>query len=205
MFAKKGEVFAKQMRKIISKEKAEKKRRRNQLLVGTILILVMVFSLLGYSLNSNGQSGTVTVDYNGFRFTQDSSTNLWDMNKGNLNFSFEYNPYEIYKTNSTLNSIDSYSGKPLYISSDSSDAETEIYRNLFYLNPIAERVQDACVAGEPCSGNFPVKTCSDNFIIIRENSSTGITQQNNCVFINGPAENLSRMSDSFLLKIIGIQ
>lgn len=194
------------MRKIISKEKAEKKKRRNQLVVGIILIFVMVFSILGYSLNgNNGQSGTVIINYNGFKFVQNPSTNLWDLNKGNLNFSIEYNPYELGKFDSTVNQIDSYSGKPLYISSDSSDAETEIYRNLFYQNQIVQRVQEACLSGEKCGGDFPVKTCDDNFIIIKENSTPEIRQQNNCVFISGAAENLSRMSDKFLLKIIGIQ
>ena len=34
--------------------------------------------------------------------------------------------------------------------SDNSEAETEIYKNLFYQNQIVQRVQEACLAGEKC-------------------------------------------------------
>ena len=53
------------MRRIISKEAEEKKKKRNQLIVGLILIAVMVFSVLGYSLsgfgNSNSSGRTITI------------------------------------------------------------------------------------------------------------------------------------------------
>ena len=193
------------MRKIISKKQGEKEKKRNQIVVGVILIAVMFFSVLGYSLNGAEKNGAIQIDYHGFKFTQDTSTNLWDISKGDFNFSFEYNPFEVGVVNTTLNSLNDYNGKPLYISSGNSEAAMEIYRNLFYQNQVVQRVQEACLNGEKCSGDFPVKTCDDNFIIIQESNSPEIKQQGNCVFIKGTAENLSKMSDSFLLKIIGIQ
>ena len=192
------------MRKIISKEAEEKKRKRNQLLIGVVLIVVMVFSVLGYSLSSFGNtSSSSTVNYNGFKFTQTS--NVWNLNKGSYTFSFNYNPYQTEKTNSALNLLSSYEGKPLYIFSEDNDAEIEIYKNLFYQNQIVQRMQDACLEGEKCNGDYPIKTCQDNFIIIKESNSSSIKQQNNCVFIEGNKGNLTALSDSFLFKIIGIQ
>jgi len=192
------------MRKIISKEAEERKKKRNQWLVGVILIAVMVLSVLGYSLSGlgNNSSGSV-VNYNGFKFTQTS--NFWNVNIGANTFSFAYNPTQTEKINSTLNLLSSYNGKPLYISSEDMGTETEIYKNLFYQNQIAQRVQEACLSGENCSGDYPIKTCQDNFIIIKESTNDMIKQQDNCVFIEGNKENLTKLSDSFLFKIIGIQ
>jgi len=192
------------MRKIISKEAEDKKRKRNQLLVGTVLIVVMVFSVLGYSLSSFGNtSSSSAINYNGFKFTQTS--NVWNLNVGSRAFSFNYNPYQTEKINSVLNLLSNYEGKPLYIFSENNDAEIEIYKNLFYQNQIVQRMQDACLEGEKCNGDYPIKTCQDNFIIIKESNSSSIKQQDNCVFIEGNKENLTKLSDSFLFKIIGIQ
>jgi hypothetical protein len=192
------------MRKIISKEAEEKKRKRNQLVVGIILIAVMVFSVLGYSLSSFGNNSSESiVKYNGFKFTQTS--NFWDVNVGNYAFSFKYNPTQTEKINSTLNLLSSYDGKPLYISSENMEAETEIYKNLFYQNQIVQRIQEACLEGEKCSGDYPIKTCQDNFIIIKESTNNIVRQQNNCVFIEGKKENFTELSDGFLFKINGIQ
>ena len=192
------------MRKIISKEAEEKKRKKNQLLIGIVLIVVMVFSVLGYSLSSFGNtSSSSTINYNGFKFTQTS--NVWTLNTGGYAFSFNYNPYQTEKINSALNLLSSYQGKPLYIFSENNDAEIEIYKNLFYQNQIGQRMQDACIEGEKCNGDYPIKTCQDNFIIIKESNSSSIKQQDNCVFIEGNKENLTKLSDSFLFKIIGIQ
>jgi len=192
------------MRKIISKEDEGKKKRRNQFLVGGILILVMVMSTIGYSFTRDQQNntGNPTMIYKGYTFTQVSG--FWNVNIGNAQFSFVYNPNETQKINLVLNPISNYSSKPLYIYSQDSSAEAEIYRNLFYQNKIVERVQDACFSGETCDPSLPVKTCDDNFIIIEQSNSTQITQNKNCVFIEGE-NNLTMLSDSFLYKIIGLQ
>jgi hypothetical protein len=201
------------MRKIVSKEEEEKRSKRNQLVVGGILILVMVASVLGYAFGREQKdTSTEKITYNGLEFTK--TGNLWNTNTGSYQFSFLYNPEEAGKTNSALNQLSSYSNKPLYIYSENSEAGIEIYRNLFYQNQIVQRVQNACLEGEKCEDeNYPIKNCTDNFIIIRENNQSDILnqnkstikQQNNCVFIEGNKGNLTQLSDSFLFKITGIQ
>jgi len=192
------------MRKIISIKDEGKKKRRNQFLVGGILILVMVMSTIGYSFTRDQQNnnGNTKIIFNGYEFTQVSG--FWNLNIGNAQFSFKYNPNETQKINSKINPISNYSNKPLYIYSQNPEAEIEIYRNLFYQNKIVQRVQDACPQGETCDSSLPVKTCDDNFVIIKESNITQITQDKNCVFIEGK-NNLTMLSDSFLYKIIGVQ
>jgi hypothetical protein len=190
------------MRKIVSKEEGAKKQRRNQLIVGGGLILVMLASTLGYALTRESKESSEKVIYNGFEFTKQSG--FWSTNIDNYQFFFTYNPKEVPKINSALNPLSSYSGKPLYIYYENGEAATEIYRNLFYQNQIAERMQDACLKGEKCESNSPIKTCEDNFIIIKESENEKITQNNSCVFIEGSSENLTKLSDGFLFDIVGI-
>ncbi len=191
------------MRKILSKEQEGKKRRRNQLVIGGVLILVMLASTLGYAFTREPQETATKIIYNGFEFIKTSD--IWNANIGNYQFSFKYNPQEIQKIGVQLNLLDSYANKPLYIYSENAEAGAEIYKNLFYQNPIVERVQDACLSGEKCDRNSPIKTCDNNFIIIKESKSSSVKQNKSCVFIEGNSENLTKLSDSFLYKIIGVQ
>jgi len=190
------------MRKIISKEDEGKKRRRNQFIIGGVLILVMLASSLGYAFTREQTASNEKIIYNGFEFTKQSG--FWSTNINSYQFFFAYNPKETPKINSILNSLESYVGKPLYIYSESSEAATEIYRNLFYQNQIVERVQDACLNGEKCENNAPIKTCENNFIIIKESVNNRIMQNKSCVFVEGNMGNLTQLSDEFLFNIAGI-
>jgi len=189
------------MRKILSKKEEEKRTRRNQWIIGGMLVLIMVASVLGYAFGRERESNEKII-YNGFEFTKQSE--LWNVNIGNYQFYFMYNPKETERISSALNPLSSYSGKPLYIYSENSEALIEVYRNLFYQNQIVERVQDACFKGEKCDSNAPIKTCENNFIIIKESNITEIKQQQNCVFIQGNSQNLTKLTDGFLFKITGI-
>ena len=73
------------------------------------------------------------------------------------------------------------------------------------LGQVSLRIQPACLDESECEGGWPVKTCKDNFIIIRNSNYTNIIQEDNCVFINGPEENLTQITDEFLFKIIGVE
>jgi hypothetical protein len=157
------------MRRIVSKHQEGKKKRRNQITIGVILIFVMVISTLGFALQGFG----------GFGEEDDGSS---------VN-NIEYNGFE-------------FVGKPLYIDSESEEAELEILINL---GNIALRTQKACIEKRGCEENRPTKTCTDNFIIIRESNISNILQQDNCVFIEGASEDLTQLTDQFLFKVLGIR
>lgn len=190
------------IRKITSKHDEEKKRRRNQITVGLVLVFLMLISILGYSFGSNSNSNTTPIiKYNGYEFT--NTGGYWNLDIGGTIFSFIGNPSSAYKLNASLKSLTSYYGKMLYLYSENADAESEIYQNLY---AVASGILPACPADEKeCDKNLPVKNCSDNFIIIREKNETNVFQEDACVFISGPEEDLIRITDGFLLKIIGVQ
>ena len=189
------------MRKIIPKNKADKKNRQKQIIIGMILMGVMLFSVLGYSFQGGETQQVEKVEYNGYEFIKENG--FWFTKIGNFQFSFLYNPQEIKKINSSLNKLSKYNGEPLYFSSEDSQSEVEIYRNLFYQNLLVERIQRACF--EECGEDLPIKTCEDNFIIIKESNLTKIVQEDNCVFIEGPKENLTKITDEFLFNILEIR
>lgn len=189
------------MRKIISKYKESKRKKRNGIIIGLILVGVMLFSVLGYAFRGGGNDDIKKLNYNDFEFVEQNG--FWFTNIENFQFAFKYNPQQVEEIDSELKYLDNYYNKPLYISSENSEAELEIYRNLFYQNQIVQRMQSACL--EECDENLPVKTCEDNFIIIKENNISEIIQEENCVFIKGREENLTKITDEFLFKILGIR
>jgi flagellar basal body-associated protein FliL len=189
------------MRRLTTKQEQAKKKKRNSLIIGIVLVFVMLFSVLGYSfMGQEPEEDAKKVIYNGFEFI--NLYENWILTIGNLQFGFKYNPKEVEKINSEVNSLESYSQKPLYINSENQEAEYEIYKNL---NQIALRSQNACFDEQNCEEGLPLKNCTDNFIIIREAPISNIAQEENCVFISGPKENLTRITDEFLFKIIGIE
>jgi hypothetical protein len=190
------------MRKITSKKLEERRNRKIQLVVGGLLILIMILSTVGYSFNSQ-RDNSEKIIYNGKQFIKEN--NLWYTEIGNFKFSFFYNPTEIANRELVLNYLNRYDNLPLYIYSENSDATMEIYRNLFYSNRIVQRVQEACLKGEKCGGEIPIKDCTNNFIIIKKSDINEIRQEENCVFILGKDEELVKITDEFLFKITGIQ
>lgn len=162
----------------------------------------MILSTVGYAFNRGSSTGAKKINYKGVEFVQQND--YWFATIGGVQFAFRYNPQETEEINGFLTiGISDYSGKPLYVSSDNFDAEIELYRNL---DSIILRRQYACLGGETCKNEeYPVKTCQDNFITIKEANTTSISQQDNCIFIEGKREDAIKLIDKFLYKTLGIQ
>ena len=193
------------MQKIVSQEIKSKKQRRNQLIIGIILIGLMLVSVGGYAFYGNGgeSSGLQKIKYNGYEFNLQN--NYWVLKLGGYTFGFSNRPDSINSSEVFLNGLDSYSGEPLYIDSTNNEATYQISMNL---DQVAQRIQPACVENSSCvkdSPELPVKTCEDNLIIIIESNSSSIRQENNCVYIEGNNKEILSLVDEFLYKIIGVK
>jgi hypothetical protein len=195
------------MRKIVSIREREKKRRLKQLIGGGFLIFILFFSILGYSFQSREKKNIEELNYNTLSFVKQGD--FWIVRIRKQNFGFKYNPKETesFSSFSKIKNLENYRAKPLYIYSENKDAESEIYRNLY---PVIQRVQSACLENKSelnltCSEEWPIKTCEDNFIILKEDKNYGISQKDNCVFILGPQDNLTQITDEFLFKVLEIK
>lgn len=191
------------MRKISSKYEIQKKRKRNQWIVGGLLIFLMFASVLGYavqgnlgSANQNSNDGNFT--YNGFEF--ENVNGFWVLG----NFVFAYNPNEVSDISTeNLRNFRTYENKTLYLYSEVPQAESEIRVNL---GQVAKNIENACPAGEGLNCSQDVRTCNDNFIIIQSDNINEITQEDGCVFIKSTSENGAvRNADQFLFKTLGIR
>ena len=189
------------MKKLMTQSRREKKDARGQLMIGLLLIGLMLFSTVGFAFSNNIDSGVEKVESNGADFVRDSS-GYWKFNLQGKDFYSLHNPEET-KDIGFLNylSLENYFNKPLYLVGNS-ESFSEITRNLGW---VALRFPRACYL-EDCEGDFPIKDCSENLLIIREPiaENEGIRLEDNCVFITAKKENQSRYVDAFLFKILGI-
>ena len=189
------------MKRLISKSEKERKTKRNQIIIGVSLAFLMVLSVLGFALQGNTNNedeNSEKVVYNGLEFTYIDG--FWRIGS----FAFKYNPEQVPEIGSELKDVTFYQGLPAYIYSENEEAETEARVNLLQ---ITDNVQRACIdeEGINCSKELPIKTCEDNFVIIKENNISLIKQENNCVYIEGPEEELVGLVDQFLFKIFGVK
>jgi hypothetical protein len=186
------------MRKIISKYEEDKKKKRNQFIVGGILMLVMLVSVLGYAfqgqaINPTGSSNLNTTTYNGVTFTNQNG--FWITTYNNQNLAFTYNPSSISSNLINLTrTISDFTGKPLYIYSDDNNAESEIGANLANF----------------AKGIYPIRSilgedCANNEIIIQNNSISSVSQEQNCIKITGEGQDLIATTDNVMFKLFGIK
>ena len=182
------------MRRIISKHDAEKKVRRNKIILGLFLVFIMFFSVAEYALfgQDPGEtaipSATNTANYNGFQFSEQNG--YWLLSIEENSFIFSYNPNEISRINSLVNPIENYKEKILYLVSENPTAGSEIRANLAqFTNGVIETDKE---------------NCEQNTIVIKENIESKITQKENCAYIEGKKEDLTKITDEFLFKLLKI-
>lgn len=185
------------MQRIITPEEKERKDKRNKIIIGILLVVIMALSTAGYAFFNTEKADTSgKVSYNGHDFY--ITGNFWTTEISGHKFYFTYLPNETasIKTTKTLNN---YQGKPLYLTENNLAGE-EIARNL---GQFAERVNLACVSGENCTGDLPEKNCSSNLIVIKERNFANVAENDNCVYIF--SNDSVRQTDAFLYKILGIK
>lgn len=185
----------------------ERTRRRNNIILGVVMIVLLVGSSLGYSLMSGSGRNSNEVSEMGFDFVRDRG--VWKMFIGNELFGFRNLPSAVSNVEVNLSvELGMYKGKPIYFV-NSGEGTSEILANL---DRYILRYQEACFASNGmtsagpgnetiCEGNLPMKDCDSNLIIFEEGNDTRVYSEDNCVFIVGDA---SLGSDAFLYEVLGI-
>jgi hypothetical protein len=182
------------LRKIKTAEELAKKRKRNQIIIGIVLIGLMLISTAAYSFLDNRDDSEKPVEYNGYKFYRTGE--YWLLNIGQQDFYFQYLPQETENISISGNwNLEDFYERPLYIVNDN-PASQEVLANLARF---ASRYQEACL--DECEKNLPVKDCSDNLIIFIEGENK-IWKEQNCTFISG---DLIRGSDRFLYGLVGVK
>ncbi|MFA5173722.1 MAG: hypothetical protein WC438_00910 [Candidatus Pacearchaeota archaeon] len=175
--------------------------KRNQIILGVILLGLMIFSSLGYAFGDRQETTSQKIEYKGIIFVKDNS--YWVSNINDMAITTLYNPLELENISvGGSPEISDYSNEPLYFIGGSQEANYEIVRNI---GKVALRMGDACL-DENCEGNYPIKNCSsDKIIIFKESDSEEkVYSEENCVYIVSSLENQTRGADAFLFKLLSI-
>lgn len=201
-----------EIRKIVTKEEQDRKRKRRNFLIGMILVLLMVFSTAGYAINNafsnQGNKKVNTIKYKGIDFIKNDN-GLWEFQYIGQKFITKYNPLELNDTKvSTGLSLTNYNGQVLYYEFNESQAgASELLTNLWDLNHVPKRILRACLS-ENCTIDAPVKSCSEDkiisFKIPLKDENERVYKQDNCVFIVANETNQAKYSDAFLYNLLGI-
>jgi hypothetical protein len=62
----------------------------------------------------------------------------------------------------------------------------------------------ACYLDENCTQDYPIKDCQSNLVVVRYSNQSGIESFGNCTFIYGPEENITYITDKFIMNLFQI-
>ena len=188
------------LKKIKTQEQAAREKKRNQIIVGSLLMGILLLSSIGYSFFSKDKTnnfGEQIVEENGLEFTK--TNGIWSTKINGLEFGFQFLPSEVSDVPVDISlSLADYTGKVVYFV-NANAISSEIVPNL---NSYVLRSQESCLEGESCSRkDLPVKNCDEKLIIYKESNDTKVSQDKGCVYLQGDA---IKASDAFLYKILGV-
>ena len=178
------------MKKIKTQEEIEKSQKFKSWILTAFLLLILVGSVAGYAFYQRDPSITTSNSSSG---KVQELGNQWVLNLNGNNFYFSNSPDSVKNISVNIAfSLQDYSGKVLYISSDNDAVSSEIANTL---GLVAQRTQLACYGN--CTKDLPNKDCKDYMVVFNEMNESRIYQKDNCVFIEGEF----KAADAFLYKL----
>ncbi|HLC85840.1 MAG TPA: hypothetical protein VJG30_00945 [Candidatus Nanoarchaeia archaeon] len=183
-----------------------KDKRKISLAIGLGIILLMIFSVVGYSFIGEDQTENQNneEDYNGYKFS--SYNGGWLTSINGRQIVFENNPKDLegIEFNLGLTTIKD----KIYILTDPdyyNQSDEEIQRLKALLLTLRQNVYTACTKEEKCE-DLPIINCENpNTIIYLKTASTlkGYKDEN-CIVLEAPKENQNKIIERFYYKISGV-
>ena len=185
------------MRKIQTQAEIDKKKKKNQIIIGVVLIGLLIIAPLGYSLFSgDGDKDVSKVNEMGIDFFKQNG--IWVTQIDDTVFGFKNLPSEVSDVDVNISiGLEQYVGKPLYFVNPN-EGVNEVLSNI---GQHVLRYQEACLGNETCGDDLPVKDCGSNLIIFEVGNVTKVYQDENCIFVVGDSV---KATDAFLYKVLQI-
>jgi len=181
------------MRRIETQEILDARAQTRKRILTVLMLVILFGSTLGYaflSFDSPDSSGTGSASGQ-----EQDVGGKWALDIGGQKVYLTNSKESVANMSVNIGStVRDFSGKIVYISSDSTLAYDEL---AYPLSAYASRIQEACYG--QCDKNLPEKSCNDSLIVFRQNSTEKIMQRDNCIFIDG---NL-RSVDAFIYNLFG--
>ena len=195
------------MRRIQSQAEIDKRKRRNQTIIGVVLIGLLVIAPLGYSLMSKDEDEDSDVSEFGIDFVRQNG--IWVASFDGGSFGFQKLPSEVAHIDVNVSlGLGDYVNQPLYFVNPN-EGVPEVLSNL---GSYVLRYQEACIDAEDCGEDVPLKDCGSNLIIFEsgtppqvpseEGNNSLVYQNESCVYIIGDAVN---GTDAFLYEVLGVK
>ena len=168
----------------------------------------MTFSTLGYAFYSsagNQEDKGKIIEYKGIEFKQ-TNYGSWIFNIQGHDFETMYNPLETTNISViTTKNLQDYADLPLYFGIESEKeisalGISELSRNL---DNFILRSGIACLEKD-CSDNYPIKNCTDNMIVFKQENFTRVREENGCIYVYSNNIEAERASDALLYRLFGI-
>jgi len=184
------------MRNLHTKTRKEAKQKRNQIIMGVIIIILMTTSVIGYAILSGKEEQQEKTIYKDYEFIKTNSGWQTQINRANKNIilNTEYLPQEVENiTNIGRPFLEDFINKNIFliISSNTERNAAYIFNSL---SLFTLRIQFACpeekINSSFCiDNNLPIKSCNDTRfdttiikiqdLEITENQETNNTETNN--------------------------
>jgi len=184
------------MKRIQTLDMKERKAKRNNIILGVILIALLVIAPLGYSLMNNDEESSAKVTENGVDFYKVNG--LWKTVIEEQVFAFQYLPSEVGSVPvEGIHDLGSYVNQPLYFVGIN-EAAPEILNNI---QRYVLRYQEACLNESLCGEGLPLKDCDSNIISYEPGNYTKVYKNESCVYLVGDA---IMAADAFLYATLHI-
>jgi hypothetical protein len=211
------------MKKLEVRSEKESKKRRNNLIIGIIIVALMVFSSLGYVIVERTTGSETGNEYNGYEFVKVSSGTYGGWQTILKSFSDKklvtsYLPQDVLNYSGTGADLFYFSGRTMYIIVSSQSDIQASYDFLYNLNGVVSRMQFACSYDNENSSfcqtsNFPLKSCDDTsysttVVKIDLNSTTTDYKINKSCYTlsgqEGKGSDFVKMTDNLIFKLFGV-
>jgi len=183
----------------------QKKERRKKFLMGSVLVFLMIVSLLGVILSNN--TGSTSVDYNGYQFTLENNVFKTKINGKEETFFFLPQSLETIKRPDDLKLI--LSSQEIKVTFNPTYTQQELtYIDLIRqdLNSNLAAVVQSGVTNQTTVYPFPIITCEDDGIILffNESNKTSIDKKDNCIVLNAKGIEFLKIRDLLLYEYYNI-
>jgi len=190
------------MRSIVeNKVQTEEKRKRTNGYIAIFLLLILVLSTAGYAFyynaseSTNAPTDTTTGNVSEMKLQKIGSK--WAVPFRGQYLYLSYGPEEVNNIPVSINrTVFDYYGTFLYVDSNNTAEYEEVSTTI---GKFVSGIQPACYG--KCEQNLPEKQCDSNLIVVKKSSVPKVSQQDQCIFVDGDLKAL----DAFLYKILVIE
>jgi hypothetical protein len=211
------------MRPIETHEAKEKRKHRDSVILGIIIVGILILSTVGFAVLESSQENNKNTQttYNNYDFVKTDygwQTTVQILGQS-IVLNTKYLPSEVENISMEGDPIlDDFYNKAIFLVA-SEQNEIQAISEYGIFEGLAERMQFACSLENSNSStclekNWPIKSCDDanqqnTIIIVKEtkdinDNSTTINYKNSCIQIQGKGAELIKANEKAIFKILGI-